>query len=168
VSWFAQYLIDQARSLGYRLVTLGECLGDPPANWYRDPRTGQPYGAAGLNASITSSPPQPSPSLSSDVPSDTGASSSVSASLVGSSSALVGPTPTPVPYVNFGAGTSPRDRPGFTAIGSSRTTTTIMAPAGTNGSLQAPLKSDAGRAGRSGLVILGPLLAFWVLLCVHL
>ncbi|KAK6703907.1 hypothetical protein SNK05_007850 [Fusarium graminearum] len=29
------YMIDTARSRGYRLVTVGECLGDPRANWYR-------------------------------------------------------------------------------------------------------------------------------------
>jgi len=36
-------MIDQARKLKYELVTLGDCLGDPPSNWYRDPVTGQPY-----------------------------------------------------------------------------------------------------------------------------
>ena len=29
------YMIEQARSLGYRLVTVGECLGDSADNWYR-------------------------------------------------------------------------------------------------------------------------------------
>ena len=29
------FLIDWAQSKGHRLVTVGECLGDPPANWYR-------------------------------------------------------------------------------------------------------------------------------------
>ncbi|ERS97434.1 hypothetical protein HMPREF1624_05601 [Sporothrix schenckii ATCC 58251] len=39
---FAQYIIDQARKLGYQLVTVGECLADPPSNWYRNATTGQP------------------------------------------------------------------------------------------------------------------------------
>ncbi|KAF8424849.1 hypothetical protein EV426DRAFT_70847 [Tirmania nivea] len=29
------YMIDRARSQGYRFVTVGECMDDPPANWYR-------------------------------------------------------------------------------------------------------------------------------------
>lgn len=29
------YMLDTLRSKGYRAVTLGECLGDPQANWYR-------------------------------------------------------------------------------------------------------------------------------------
>lgn len=36
----AAYMIEQARDAGFRLVTVGECLGDPEQNWYRDPRTG--------------------------------------------------------------------------------------------------------------------------------
>jgi hypothetical protein len=39
---FAQYIIDTARKLGYQLVTVGECLGDAPSNWYRNATTGQP------------------------------------------------------------------------------------------------------------------------------
>ncbi|RDA85543.1 hypothetical protein CP532_3306 [Ophiocordyceps camponoti-leonardi (nom. inval.)] len=35
VANLARYMIQEARRLGYRLVTVGECLGDPPANWYR-------------------------------------------------------------------------------------------------------------------------------------
>ncbi|KAL1895599.1 hypothetical protein Sste5346_005068 [Sporothrix stenoceras] len=51
---FAQYIIDQARKLGYQLVTVGECLADPVSNWYRNVTTGQPaspvVGAAVANA----------------------------------------------------------------------------------------------------------------------
>lgn len=55
---FAQYMIDQARKLGYELVPLGQCLGDPEANWYRDPVSGQPwtYKAQSSAASTTVSP----------------------------------------------------------------------------------------------------------------
>ncbi|KAF8438309.1 hypothetical protein BGX38DRAFT_1209932 [Terfezia claveryi] len=35
VDLLAGYMIDLAIAKGYRLVTVGECLGDPPANWYR-------------------------------------------------------------------------------------------------------------------------------------
>jgi peptidoglycan/xylan/chitin deacetylase (PgdA/CDA1 family) len=37
-----QFMIDQARRHGYKLVTVGECLNDTEANWYRDPITGKP------------------------------------------------------------------------------------------------------------------------------
>ncbi|KAK4647827.1 uncharacterized protein QC761_104780 [Podospora bellae-mahoneyi] len=33
-------LIQTAKNRGYRLVTVGECLGDAPVNWYRDATTG--------------------------------------------------------------------------------------------------------------------------------
>jgi peptidoglycan/xylan/chitin deacetylase (PgdA/CDA1 family) len=53
----AQNLIDEAKKNGYDLVTVGECLGDPPNNWYRDPATGGPRGGAPPtdNKTITSS-----------------------------------------------------------------------------------------------------------------
>ncbi|KAL1875444.1 hypothetical protein Daus18300_003183 [Diaporthe australafricana] len=43
----AEYMIEQALSAGYRLVTVGECMGDPEQNWYRDPRDGGPWTAPG-------------------------------------------------------------------------------------------------------------------------
>ncbi|KAI0132787.1 carbohydrate esterase family 4 protein [Xylariales sp. AK1849] len=33
----SQYMIDEAKNHGYELVTLGECLGDPVEDWYREP-----------------------------------------------------------------------------------------------------------------------------------
>ncbi|KAH9993915.1 polysaccharide deacetylase [Xylariaceae sp. FL0662B] len=38
----AQFMIDTARGNGYQLMTLGECVGDPAGNWYRNPATGGP------------------------------------------------------------------------------------------------------------------------------
>ncbi|KAF4967902.1 hypothetical protein FZEAL_10461, partial [Fusarium zealandicum] len=35
VSNLTAYMIETAQDRGYRLVTVGECLGDPKANWYR-------------------------------------------------------------------------------------------------------------------------------------
>jgi peptidoglycan/xylan/chitin deacetylase (PgdA/CDA1 family) len=35
VQSLAQYMIETARAKGYRLVTVGECLGEPASNWYR-------------------------------------------------------------------------------------------------------------------------------------
>jgi len=36
------YMLDQVLSQGYKPVTIGECLSDPPANWYRNATTGDP------------------------------------------------------------------------------------------------------------------------------
>lgn len=47
----AEYMIDQALNAGYRLVTVGECMGDPEQNWYRDPRNGGPWTALGTAGS---------------------------------------------------------------------------------------------------------------------
>ncbi len=35
------YMIKTMQDKGYKLVTLGECLGEPEANWYRDASTGR-------------------------------------------------------------------------------------------------------------------------------
>ncbi|CAG9947873.1 unnamed protein product [Clonostachys rosea f. rosea IK726] len=44
---FVQYMIDVAKEKGYQFTTIGDCLGDPSSNWYRDPKTGGPW--SGLN-----------------------------------------------------------------------------------------------------------------------
>jgi len=84
VHGFVQYMIDQARKLGYQLTTLGDCLGDPPSNWYRDPVTGQPYNAANARPQAAVVP--------------------LSAALSGPSSAS---TTASVALAQFGAGTGP-------------------------------------------------------------
>lgn len=40
---FAEWMIDTAKERGYRLVTVGECLGDSVDNWYRSPYTGDSW-----------------------------------------------------------------------------------------------------------------------------
>lgn len=40
---FAEWMIDMAKERGYRLVTVGECLGDSVDNWYRSPYTGESW-----------------------------------------------------------------------------------------------------------------------------
>ena len=40
---FAQFMIDGARDAGFQLVTMGDCLGDPVENWYRDAETGKSW-----------------------------------------------------------------------------------------------------------------------------
>ncbi|KAK7427159.1 hypothetical protein QQZ08_006272 [Neonectria magnoliae] len=46
------YMITTAQDRGYKLVTVGECLGDPVANWYRQTSTG-PCTASSCTASAT-------------------------------------------------------------------------------------------------------------------
>ncbi|OHE91498.1 chitin deacetylase [Colletotrichum orchidophilum] len=43
VNGFVQYMIDVAKEKGFEFTTIGECLGDPASNWYRDPKTGEPW-----------------------------------------------------------------------------------------------------------------------------
>jgi peptidoglycan/xylan/chitin deacetylase (PgdA/CDA1 family) len=38
------YMISNLRQLGYTTATVGECLGDPKQNWYRDPTQGTAVG----------------------------------------------------------------------------------------------------------------------------
>lgn len=40
VHGYAQFMIDNAREHGFKLVRVGDCLNDPEENWYRDPLTG--------------------------------------------------------------------------------------------------------------------------------
>ncbi|KAI1077181.1 polysaccharide deacetylase [Whalleya microplaca] len=42
VHTLVQFMINTTRSEGYQLVTLGECVGDPVENWYRNPDNGGP------------------------------------------------------------------------------------------------------------------------------
>lgn len=85
VHGYAQFMIEQARARGLDLVTVGECLGDHPNNWYRNSVTGaewngpapakqppakQPAGPASSapgpagQATATGSQPPPAPSTS--------------------------------------------------------------------------------------------------------
>lgn len=52
---FVQFMLDVGAEKGFKFVTLGECLGDPAANWYRDD-SGGPAGGK------LSDPPKPKPS----------------------------------------------------------------------------------------------------------
>lgn len=61
------YMINTLRARGYRPVTVGECLGDPPANWYRD-ASGISGGASSSvvvapTSSIVAVPPTSSPTV---------------------------------------------------------------------------------------------------------
>jgi peptidoglycan/xylan/chitin deacetylase (PgdA/CDA1 family) len=46
VQVLAAHIIQTAQSRGYRTVTVGECLGDPSGNWYRDATTGNAVGGS--------------------------------------------------------------------------------------------------------------------------
>lgn len=36
-----EWMIDTIGNLGYKFATIGDCIGDPKENWYRDPSTGE-------------------------------------------------------------------------------------------------------------------------------
>ena len=54
---FVQWMIDAAKGQGYQLTTLGECLGNPTANRYRDPVTGGPIGGSPDPPKSSTAPP---------------------------------------------------------------------------------------------------------------
>jgi len=101
VHGLAQFMIDQARKRGYKLTTYGDCVGDPMANWYRDPVTGGPHNPDSFKGG-KGTDPTTSPSTSSSA--STAASSTVS-STSSSSSKNPSTTPKPVNNPHFGAGT---------------------------------------------------------------
>ncbi|KOS21680.1 Peptidoglycan-N-acetylglucosamine deacetylase [Escovopsis weberi] len=68
----APFMIEKARELGYRLVTVGECLGDPKENWYRQASGGSGTGASHEDTTMVTSRANPSNTTK---PSDGGAPS---------------------------------------------------------------------------------------------
>jgi hypothetical protein len=73
-----RHMLEELRNMGYRAVTVGECLGDPEANWYRQvgfEGTASPSPAASSTANTgvsTTAPPTgtatPPPSTTSTAP----------------------------------------------------------------------------------------------------
>lgn len=53
VTQLALHMITAAKDAGYDLVTVGECLGDPMSNWYRNPTDGGPW--MGVSPTTTAS-----------------------------------------------------------------------------------------------------------------
>lgn len=51
------YMIDTALNRGYRLVTVGECLGDPRENWYRPASRGRDVTSTSESATPTRTTP---------------------------------------------------------------------------------------------------------------
>ncbi|CAK7206625.1 hypothetical protein SEUCBS139899_009425 [Sporothrix eucalyptigena] len=123
VHMFAQYIIDTARQLNYQLVTVGECLGDPESNWYRNTTTGQPIDTSVLHKFVASAGSA-----------TTGGSSSKTAT---ASSTATGHTTT---HTNF---------PSAIAVngnsGNNNTSTKTSATAATSATPSATSKSDGTR-----------------------
>lgn len=53
VQALAAHIIQTAHNRGYRTVTVGECLGDPAGNWYRDGTTGAAVSGGGGGLAVT-------------------------------------------------------------------------------------------------------------------
>ena len=58
-----EYMLSTLTQLGYKAVTVGDCLGDPAANWYR-----QAGGAA--SGTATSAAPSSTPTVAKTVSPD--------------------------------------------------------------------------------------------------
>ncbi|KAK1987071.1 chitin deacetylase [Colletotrichum cereale] len=54
VNGFVQYMIDVAKEKGFEFTTMGDCLGDPASNWYRDPKSGEPWSGKEAKPTTTS------------------------------------------------------------------------------------------------------------------
>lgn len=65
------YMIDTAQDRGYRLVTVGECLGDPRENWYRPASRGRDVTSTSESATPTRTTP-PTVSMPTSTASPTG------------------------------------------------------------------------------------------------
>lgn len=81
VTELLQFVIDEARKYNFEFVTVGECLGDPVNNWYRDPATGGPWGG----------PAAPPPPIKSTTSSSSSSSSSSSESVSSSTTSASKP-----------------------------------------------------------------------------
>ncbi|OAA53717.1 chitin deacetylase [Cordyceps fumosorosea ARSEF 2679] len=68
------FMIETARARGYKLVTVGECLGDPQGNWYRnagkDPRAPTPTTSSQPGTTRTSSSRMTAPTMTDRVSPD--------------------------------------------------------------------------------------------------
>ncbi|KAJ5379660.1 uncharacterized protein N7496_002088 [Penicillium cataractarum] len=79
---FAAYMIDTLLAAGYTTALYGECMNDPPANWYRNSTTGEPYTGASHNTSTASNAKSVSVSSNSTTTSITHSSTTATPSAV--------------------------------------------------------------------------------------
>ncbi|KAF2738185.1 glycoside hydrolase/deacetylase [Polyplosphaeria fusca] len=60
------FMLSTITKLGYKAVTVGECLGDPEANWYRSSSGAAPTTTASATGTATSAAPTPSGKVTTD------------------------------------------------------------------------------------------------------
>ncbi|GJN66712.1 hypothetical protein PLICBS_000731 [Purpureocillium lilacinum] len=138
VTTLTDYMVQTAKDRGYKLVTVGECLGDPKENWYRSAGSGgacTPAGGAGNNTGGSSS--------SSSSAASSAASSSAAASSAGSSSSTTGP-PIKVPVTTTSS---------VAASSSSSSSSSAAASASSSGS--ATISKDQSCGGTNGYTCKG-------------
>ncbi|KLU82343.1 hypothetical protein MAPG_01416 [Magnaporthiopsis poae ATCC 64411] len=92
---FVKSMIDQARAKGLQFVTVGECLGDPAANWYRDPVTGEPIGSVKPPVSSSSSSTSSSSTSSVEPPRGSPTTTTTGGSGSGTGTTTLPPVTTP-------------------------------------------------------------------------
>ena len=146
VHGFTQWMIDLAKSHGFKLVPVGECLGDPAANWYRDPVTGGPKDITG---GVVAPPPVKGTSSSASTKEPESSSSSPS------SSAEIKPTAVSRP--NFGAGATHTPKSNSTSAAPTQSATTAVneVPEETNPSTTVPVPSSVPNAADKSVTLFG-------------
>jgi len=134
------FVIDEAKKRGYEFVTVGDCLGDHPNNWYRDPATGGPWGGPPPTKpkAVTSSSTSSSSSSSSSLSSPSLTSSSSSTSSTSKSSPPSSSTPGPTSAINS---TTVAPKPATTTFRPTPTTETPT-PKPTSSSLATPSQPE--------------------------
>ncbi|KAF2670004.1 glycoside hydrolase/deacetylase [Microthyrium microscopicum] len=105
VTQLVPFMITNLKKYGYTTATVGECLGDPPANWYRDPLSGSAVNASAVSAkqatNVTSAVPTPTAGNASDFHAGTGNSSSSSSNSPSTSSTKKSEVSSMVPSLSF-------------------------------------------------------------------
>ncbi|KAF1811657.1 glycoside hydrolase/deacetylase [Eremomyces bilateralis CBS 781.70] len=110
------FMLDRIQALGFRAVTMGECLGDPIQNWYRSGNGGTIPSASLLAPTAASSDPENSSPTPAEISSGGGSAAPISESSGGP------PNPTSAPISELSGGppnpTSATPPPSFTGAAS--------------------------------------------------
>ncbi|KAF2645096.1 glycoside hydrolase/deacetylase [Massarina eburnea CBS 473.64] len=136
-----EFMLSTLTNLGYKPVTVGECLGDPSTNWYRTSAAG-----GGGSISTTTSAPQPTgtQSVSTDGTCGGTTGSTCQSSTFGNCCSVSGWCGSTTDYCGTDCQT------GFGTCGTTGTTTTAVSTTATPTSSAKPVSSDGTCAGTAG------------------
>lgn len=134
-----EFMLQTTTQLGYKAVTVGECLGDAPANWYRS-------SAGSGTPTTTTTAPTSSPTKKVTTDATCGGTNGFTCqgSTFGNCCSSAGWCGSTSAYCGTGC------QPGFGTCGTSGTTTTAPAPTGTK-----KVSTDGTCAGTGGFTCQG-------------